>query len=164
METDDSIYFYSHNNLYGYMSNFYQSNFVDTEGNNFSCSEQYLMYMKAKTFEPINNILLNKILNETNPAKIKKYGRMVKNYDENIWNEIRYPIMKSGLRLKFKQNFDLKNLLIGTGIKTLYEASEHDKIWGIGFSVKNAPNVNKYLFGRNLLGKALMDIRDELRV
>jgi ribA/ribD-fused uncharacterized protein len=160
METEDSIYFYGHNNLHGYMSNFYPSNFVDTDGNNFSCSEQYLMYIKAKTFEPTNNILLNTILNETNPVKIKKYGRMVKNYDENTWNNIRYDVMKSGLRLKFTQNLDLKNLLIGTGTKTLYEASPYDKIWGIGFSPKNAPNVNKYLFGRNLLGNALMEIRD----
>lgn len=88
---------------------------------------------------------------------------MVKNYDENIWNDIRYEVMKSGLRLKFTQNLGLKNLLIGTGTKTLYEASAYDKIWGIGFSPQNAPNVNKYLFGRNLLGNALMDIRDEIK-
>ena len=71
--------------------------------------------------------------------------------------------MKSGLRFKFIQNLGLKNLLIGTGTKTLYEASPYDKIWGIGFSPQNAPNVNKYLFGRNLLGNALMDIRDEFK-
>jgi ribA/ribD-fused uncharacterized protein len=87
----------------------------------------------------------------------------VNNYNENIWNDIRYEVMKSGLRLKFTQNIGLKNLLVETGTKTLYEASQYDKIWGIGFSPQNAPNVNKYLFGRNLLGNALMDIRDEFK-
>ena len=86
------------------------------------------MYMKTKTFEPTNNVLLNTLLNETNPTKIKKHGRIVNNYDENIWNNIRYDIMKSGLRLKFTQNLTLKNLLMRTGTKTLYEASSHDKI------------------------------------
>lgn len=163
METQDSIYFYGHDNLYGWMSNFYPTNFVDLEGNQYHCSEQYLMYMKAKTFEPNNNLLLNTILNETNQKKIKELGRSVKKYDDNIWNNIRYDIMKTGLRFKFSQNLHLKKMLIGTGIKTLYEASPYDKIWGIGFNTTNAPNINKCLYGRNLLGNALMDIRDEYR-
>ena len=84
MQTEDSIYFYEQNKPYGYMSNFYPSNFVDLDGNNFSCSEQYLMFMKAKTFKLTNIALLNQILNETNPAKIKLLGRNVKNYNNNI--------------------------------------------------------------------------------
>lgn len=161
METQDSIYFYGHNKPYGWMSNFYPSNFVDMDGNNFTCSEQYFMFIKAKTFEPTNIPLLNQILNETEPAKIKKLGRNVKNYDETIWNAIRYDVMKTALRLKFGQNLVLQNLLIETGEKTLYEASKMDKIWGIGFCPQDAINTDKKLFGRNLLGKALMDIRDE---
>lgn len=163
METVNTIYFYNQNNLHGYMSNFYKSYFVDDVGNRFCCSEQYLMYMKAKTFEPNNTVLLNKILAETSPAKIKQYGRMVKNYDENLWNEIRYEVMVDGLRLKFGQNPQLKQLLIGTGNKTLYEASKYDKIWGIGFSPVDAINTNPQLFGRNLLGQALMLVRNEFK-
>lgn len=161
METEDSIYFYEQNKSYGWMSNFYPSNFVDSDGNNFSCTEQYLMFMKAKTFEPTNIALQNYIMNESHPVKIKKLGRSVKNYDDNLWNAIRYDVMKSGLRLKFGQNNVLKNLLIETGDKTLYEASKYDKIWGIGFYPHEAINTDKKLFGENLLGNALMDIRDE---
>jgi len=54
METIDTIYFYNQNEPQGYMSNFYKSNFADNDNNKFCCSEQYLMYMKAKTFEPNN--------------------------------------------------------------------------------------------------------------
>lgn len=163
METVDSIYFYGEKNLHGYMSNFYKSNFVDNEGIHFICSEQYLMYLKAKTFEPNNMILLNKILSETNAMKIKHYGREVKNYNDAVWNSIRYDVMLNGLRFKFGQNPQLKQQLISTGNKILYEASKYDKIWGIGFSPQEAPDTNKSLFGRNLLGQALMQIRDELR-
>lgn len=163
METLNSIYFYGEKNLHGYMSNFYKSDFVDNDGNRFCCSEQYLMYMKAKTFEPNNLVLLNKILAETSATKIKQYGRMVKNYVDTIWNDIRYGVMIDGLRLKFEQNPQLKQLLIGTGNKTLYEASKYDKIWGIGFSPQDALNTNPQLFGRNLLGQALMEVRDEFK-
>ena len=71
--------------------------------------------------------------------------------------------MKSGLRLKFGQNQGLKNLLIGIDDKTLYEASKYDKIWGIGYYPYDAINTDKQLFGQNLLGNALMDIRDEFK-
>lgn len=163
METIDSVYFYSHTKTFGYMSNFYPSIFTDTNGINFNCSEQYLMYTKAKTFEPTNIQLLNNILNESNPTKIKAIGRIVKNYDENIWDQIRFHVMKNGLRLKFNQNPNLKALLVGTGDKILYEASKNDNIWGIGFDAQNAININKKLFGQNLLGNALMEIRDEFK-
>jgi ribA/ribD-fused uncharacterized protein len=163
METINAIYFNGEKNLHGYMSNFYKSDFVDNDGNRFCCSEQYLMYMKAKTFEPNNLILLNKILAETSASKIKQYGREVKNYVDAVWNEIRYGVMVNGLRLKFSQNPQLKQLLINTGDKMLYEASKYDKIWGIGFSPQEAPNINQELFGRNLLGQSLMQVRNEFK-
>lgn len=163
METVDTIFFYNQNVLHGYMSNFYKSDFVDDDGNRFCCSEQYLMYMKAKTFEPNNTFLLNKILAETSPDKIKQYGRMVKNYVDVVWNDIRYGVMVDGLRLKFSQNQQLKQLLISTGDKMLYEASKYDKIWGIGFSPQDAINTNRELFGRNLLGQSLMQVRNEFK-
>ena len=164
METDDSIYFYGHSKGdFTFMSNFYPCDFVDEEGNNFNCSEQYFMYMKAKTFEPDNEDLLNLILLETTPSKVKKYGRMVKNYDDKLWNEIRFNIMIDALRLKFNQNEYLKEKLLTTENKTLYEAAKNDKIWGIGMDASKALITNKNKYGRNLLGRGLMIIREELR-
>ena len=57
METDSSIYFYGVNDEYGYMSNFYKSNFNSQINNKliqFNCSEQYFMYKKAITFDKDN--------------------------------------------------------------------------------------------------------------
>jgi len=162
METNNAIYFYGHTDSFGYMSNFYKCGFVDEQGVGFCCSEQYLMYWKAKTFEPENIKLLETILNESNPTKIKAMGRKVANYNEEIWNQIRLGIMINGLRLKFGQNQAIRNALIGTGTKTLYEASKNDKIWGIGYDAANAIKANTNTYGTNLLGRALMTVRGEL--
>lgn len=42
------------------------------------------------------------------------------------------------------------------------KASPYDRIWGIGFSAANAA-VNMDNWGENLLGNALMRVRDRLQ-
>ena len=164
METIDKILFYSHYSVYGYLSNFYPSKFVE-DNIEYNCSEQYFMKKKQELFDPNNMVLANKILTNTNPDEIKKFGRQVKNYNDKIWNIKRYNIMKNALRLKFMQNYDIKKKLISTYPKILYEASPYDKIWGTGYNVDDTLqyiNQNReYIFGTNLLGKALVEIRDE---
>ena len=159
METDNEIYFYSNRGKYGYMSNFYKSDFK-IDNIKYCCNEQYFMYKKCEIFDSENEELKGLILEEYTPSIIKKYGRMVKNYDEKKWNKIRYKIMLKGLEEKFKQNEDIRILLKKTGNKILYEASKYDKIWGIGYYANDAINISKTKYGRNLLGKALMEIRD----
>ncbi len=113
-------------------------------------------------FNPDNDVLLRAILNESSPTKIKKYGRLVRNYNDVEWSKIRYKIMLDGLRLKFNQNNEIKQKLLGTGKKMIFEASKYDKIWGIGFYASDAVNIEKHRFGTNLLGQALMEVRGEL--
>ncbi len=163
METETEIYFFGIKNEFGYMSNFYKCEFIDSNGIKYNCNEQYFMYRKCELFDPSNEILKQQILFETSPTKIKKYGRQVKNYSDSVWDSKRYNIMLDGLRLKFSQNDVLRQKLLATGNKTLYEASPFDKIWGIGFQAIYAMNKDKSLFGKNLLGKALMKVRSELQ-
>ena len=162
METENEIYFYNLKNKFDYMSNFYRTDFIDKDGIKFNCSEQYFMYHKCKTFEPDNKLLLETILIETSATKIKKLGRQVKNFNDIIWKEKRYNIMLDGLRLKFNQNKIIQQKLLETKPKILYEASKNDKIWGIGYYGKDAILIDKSKFGENLLGKALMEIRNEV--
>lgn len=161
METKDAIYFFKPNNSLGWLSNFYYSDFEEN-GIVFNCNEKYFMYHKALVFDPNNHILIQNILNEKNPNSIKKYGRQVRNFDDTIWNDIKFNIMVDGLRLKFNQNKRLKELLKQTNKKMLYEASPYDSIWGIGFDFRNALQTNPENFGENLLGKALIIVRDEI--
>ena len=162
METHDAVYFYGHKNDFGWMSNFYSCTF---EENNivFNCSEQYFMYHKCKLFDSGNESLLKSILDETKPSTIKKFGRMVQNYNDTIWNDRRYDIMKQGVKLKFLQDEELYNALLTTENKMIYEAAPTDRIWGIGVSIKKINQISPNQYGQNLLGKVLMQVREELR-
>ena len=66
------------------------------------------------------------------------------------------------LRAKFQQNHVLKEELLKTYPNELYEASPWDKIWGIGYEKHIAVDIDPTQYGRNLLGKALMEIREEM--
>ncbi len=162
METADKILFYSTNNEFGYMSNFFKSKFTDNT-NNYICNEQYFMKKKQELFDKDNIVLANKILESNSPTEIKKFGRQVKNYNELVWDKERYEIMKTGLRLKFNQNQTIKQKLINTYPKNLYEASAYDAIWGTGYDAENTLKFQNKL-GKNLLGKALEEIRQELMI
>lgn len=95
-------------------------------------------------------------------ASVKALGRKVKNFDDVVWKKHREQIVLEGTLLKFRQNEELKEKLLGTGEKTIAEASPRDRIWGIGFGEKNA--LARYdKWGANLLGKALVEARKRLR-
>lgn len=169
METKYGIYFYGHNKPFGFLSNFYPCSFtakINGYEYIFNNSEQYFMAYKCVTFDPDNIELLNSILNEINPMKIKQYGRKVKNFCEKIWNKKRLLAMYKALYYKFSQNDNLLQLLLQTKNKHLYEASPTDKIWGLGYSVTVAIQENVVVnktktCGKNLLGILLEIIRTE---
>ncbi|KAI0798982.1 hypothetical protein GGR55DRAFT_526596 [Xylaria sp. FL0064] len=55
-----------------------------------------------------------------------------------------------------------RDVLLATGTRELVEASPRDRIWGVGFGAKNAAN-NRHKWGKNLLGKCLMEVRGQFR-
>jgi ribA/ribD-fused uncharacterized protein len=83
-------------------------------------------------------------------------------FDKRNWETSCDGIVEQGNFLKFSQNPELKNILLGTGDKILVEASPTDRIWGIGFDSENAEG-NEKEWGKNKLGNALMKVRDRLR-
>ena len=123
------------------------------------------MLQKALLFsdlEMARNILEVTSTDKKAMASVKALGRQVKNFDDVVWKKHREQIVLEGTLLKFRQNEELKEKLLGTGEKTIVEASPRDRIWGIGFGEKNAlACYNKW--GANLLGKALMKARKWLR-
>ncbi len=164
METEKSIFFWKENNKYGFLSNFYTSHFVDANNVKYTCIEQYFIANKCLLFDESNTKLYNKIMNTTLPYTIKKIGRQVANFDQSLWDKEKYEIMKTGIRYKFLQNIKLKKKLMQTENKRLYEASKYDKIWGIGMTQQEAKEIEDANFpGENLLGKALMEVREEFK-
>lgn len=164
METTNSIYFWRENNKYGFLSNFYYSIFVDSCNVKYICSEQYFMAQKCLLFDKENTLLYKQIMETKIPYVIKRLGRQVKNFDQEKWDVEKYNIMKNALRYKFNQNKILRKKLLLTCDKNLYEASKFDKTWGIGIDCETAKDLDEKNYpGQNLLGKALMEIRKEIK-
>lgn len=88
-----------------------------------------------------------------NPGTAKVFGNAVDLRED--WEEVKYDLMLIGLREKFKDPYMTRELL-STGERWIAEDSPTDFIWGIrdelgGFT------------GQNLLGLALMQVRDAIR-
>lgn len=144
----------------GYLSNWYAVDFIVSDVR-FSSMEQFMMYRKATCFH--DKDIATKILHTQDVAYIKKLGRLVSGYDDNLWNGVRQIIVYEGLLAKFMQNALLKEKLKGTGEAILAECAIKDHIWGIGLSMKDPDRFDTTKWqGQNLLGYTLMIVRDKL--
>lgn len=142
------------------MSQWYPSEFI-IGGIRYNCAEQYMMAQKALLFE--DEEIYKKILGSSVPKEIKSLGRKVKGFDPVKWNGEKYRIVREGNFAKFTQLQELRDYLVSTKGKILVEASPYDNIWGIGMEESN-PDVSdpSKWKGQNLLGFALMDVRDKI--
>lgn len=131
-------------------------------GRTFNCAEQYMMHGKAMLFG--DAAVAAEILAADHPRRHKALGRKVKPFDDARWKAHREAIVLAGNRAKFTQNAELRERLLATGDAVLVEASPFDRIWGIGLAASNplARDPSKWR-GQNLLGKLLVQLRDELR-
>lgn len=128
----------------------------------YKTAEQYMMAEKARLFN--DDATLAEIIQANDPKQAKSLGRNVKNFDSQIWDEQKYEIVRKANLLKFSQNEEFKDFLISTNDKILVEASPYDRVWGIGMLETDPKAENPLLWnGDNLLGFALMEVRDELR-
>ena len=160
MNTKQIIGFHNPDEEYGYLSNWYRSDF-EKDGIRFSSMEQYMMYQKARCFR--DEKVAAEILKTDDVGRIKELGRQVSNYDESGWNGMRQILVYEGLLAKFEQNEDLKAQLKSTGDAILAECAVKDHIWGIGLSMKDPDRLDvKKWHGTNLLGYALMIVRERV--
>ena len=154
------ICFHNPDEINGYLSNWYLSDF--NVGNvQYSSMEQYMMYQKALLFDDME--IAGQILNTTNVGKIKALGRSVKSYEDLLWNGMRQIIVYQGLLEKFQQNIELKEKLLATQDHILAECAVQDRIWGIGLSMKDERRFDLNAWqGQNILGFSLMRVRTVL--
>ncbi|KLI13058.1 NADAR family protein [Brachyspira hyodysenteriae] len=162
----DFLFFYGHTNdkkevTKSSLSQWYIKDFRDNDLV-FNCMEKYMMYNKALLFD--DKDIANEILNNNQPKAIKELGRKVKNFNDELWDKMKYKIVFTGNYYKFSQNTDLRNFLISTKNKVLVEASPYDKVWGIKMKYDDENIENPFYWkGENLLGFALMEVRDEIK-
>ncbi len=154
--TDDFVLFWR-----GPFSQWYESEFT-VEGVTYNCTEQFMMAQKALFFN--DEISCRKIMATKSPKEQKALGRKVRNFDKEQWKDVCEEIVYEGNYAKFTQNYDLKKILIETENRVLVEASPYDKIWGIGLSQSDPRALDPEQWqGLNLLGIAIMNVRDELK-
>ena len=128
----------------------------------FPTVEHYMMMSKAELFK--DEDVSNQIKGCQTPREAKALGRKVSNFDNKIWDEVKHSIVLNGNYWKFANNSTLMEFLLSTGDKIIVEASPNDKIWGIGMSEHDEGVDNPVNWkGENMLGFALMEVRDEIR-
>ncbi|KVN06862.1 NADAR family protein [Burkholderia diffusa] len=127
----------------------------------FNSVEQLMMYAKALLFD--DHATAAAILASASPREQKRLGRSVRGFDDARWVQVRESIMFVGCREKFRQNEAFLTALRATGTSILVEASPYDRIWGVGLGEHDPRIADPSAWqGLNLLGKALMRVRDLL--
>jgi hypothetical protein len=161
-------------------SNWCPSRFV-VDNITFWSAEHYIMYRKAFLFGDYD--VADEILSLVPTAiptqeigdnweywdnlmnKIKTLGRSIKNFKQDVWDDRQFGLVYPGIAEKFKQNPYMEEILMSTGDKLLVEAAPYDTVWGVGLSADN-PDIqdpSKWK-GKNLLGKLLMTVRNDIMI
>lgn len=136
---------------YGCFSNFTKAK-IEIDGLEFTSSEAAWQAFKT------TDITERKLFCNMTPAAAKRAGRRLKLRAD--WEKVKYQLMVEVLRAKFNQHEKMREKLLSTGDEELVEDTTgwHDNIWGDCSCEKC-----KQVVGKNLLGKALMQVREELR-
>jgi ribA/ribD-fused uncharacterized protein len=141
-----AILFYRVKDEYGCFSNFAPYGFM-VEGTWWPTSEHYFQAAKFS-----DEALAKKIRLAPSPMIAVALGRDKAYPLRTDWNTIKDDIMREAVRQKFMQNHEIAVILLSTGNEALVEATSDDYYWGCGAEGT----------GANVLGKILMEVREEL--
>jgi ribA/ribD-fused uncharacterized protein len=134
----------------------------EVDGTRYPTAEHFMMAGKARMFG--DGAALARILASEDPSAAKAAGRRVQSFDEARWATARFDLVVAGNIAKFSQHARLRKFLIATGEQVLIEASPRDAVWGIGLGETDPHVIDPNAWpGENLLGFALMQVRDFLR-
>ena len=156
------IGFFHENEEYGCFSNWYPAAF-DYAGVHYANSEQFMMAQKVMMFGQYE--LGRKILKTNDPAACKKLGSAkFPEFNADIWERTCRTVVKRGVMAKFRQNPEIRDILLGTGNALLAECSPYDNKWGIGIDINDPARFEVRSWqGKNYLGLVLMEVREDLR-
>lgn len=140
-----SIKFYRTREVYGFMSNYYKSRMF-FNGRWWNWSEAPYQAAKTNIQSEIDAIWKAEKANDT-----RLLGQKVTMRPD--WDQVKYQVMKDICVAKFLQHPELRSQLMATGDEELIEDSPIDFYWGCGSDGS----------GKNMLGKLLMEIRNELK-
>lgn len=147
MNMTKTINFYGRKMPYFEFSNFYRAQ-IYIDGRMWKTSEHYYQAMKFDG----HNEHVDKVWRAKTPMDAAKLGRDRKRPLRKDWEEVKDVIMYEALEAKFTQHENLKKVLLETGDAVIVEHTIKDSYWGDGGNGS----------GKNMLGKLLMVLRDDL--
>jgi ribA/ribD-fused uncharacterized protein len=139
------ILFYSVREPYGFFSNFARYP-ITLDGDVWATSEHY--FQAAKFLNESDRQAVQTAKSSLMAARIGRDRRRPIRAD---WNTIKDNVMMRGLRAKFDQHSELREILISTQGAELVEHTKNDSYWGDGGDGS----------GQNKLGRMLVQIRNE---
>lgn len=142
-----AILFYATKDPYGAFSNFAAYPIV-VRGVEWRTNEHY--FQAQKFAGTAHEEVIRRV---ASPAVAARMGRSRQRPLRPDWETVKDDIMLEAIRAKFMQHPALARLLLDTGKAPIVEHTPRDRYWGDGGDGS----------GRNMLGKLLMRVRDELR-
>jgi ribA/ribD-fused uncharacterized protein len=142
-----NINFYSVSDDFGEFSNF-AGYPIKLDGKTWPTSEHYFQAQKFA-----DQAYGEEIRKANSPMIAARLGRSRKQKLRNDWESVKVEVMRKAVVAKFTQHENLKELLLSTNDAKLVEHTTNDSYWGDGGDDS----------GKNMLGKILMEVREQLR-
>lgn len=131
-----------------FLSNFWPSEF-NLYDVRWPCAENCYQWMKFDK----DPELLDQFL-QASPGRSKRLSRELEKDIRKDWLNVRVDVMTKIQYEKYTQNPHLAHMLVETGSVSIVEGNTwNDTFWGVNLSTGK---------GKNMLGKILMDLRNEL--
>ena len=141
------IKFYKVREQFGCFSNFAAYPF-ELDGKVWPTSEHYFQAQKFAGTE-----FEEEIRRAGSPMIAARMGRDRRKPLRADWERVKDEVMRRAVLAKFTQHADLRDALLATGDALLVEHTRNDSYWGDGGDGR----------GRNMLGRILVGVREELR-
>ena len=122
--------------------------------------EEMQQWMKA---QQANEDLQKQILEHktNNAADFRRFGRQVKGYDDEIWNQMGPGWMAQAMMAKASSDPVFHDALVKTAGMDLVEAAPRDGKWGGQIDINQTPDFSQYQ-GQNIQGALLKSVRKQI--
>lgn len=141
------VRFYSASDDFGWMSNFARYP-IRLKGHTWPTVEHYFQAQKFAGTDQEHTIRQART-----PEIAARLGRDRSLKLRRDWEAVKDGMMYEAVKAKFTQYADLRGLLLATGDANILEHTDRDDYWGDGGDGS----------GKNMLGRILMRVREELR-
>jgi ribA/ribD-fused uncharacterized protein len=151
---NNPVRFWRTTGTYGCFSNFSRHP-VTYRDMMFATSEHLYHWLKFGDNYPETETTVQK---QIRMSSLPKESKTIANNNKHLWfyknwHDVKYDTMVFVCMLKCQQHLKVKDVLLQTGEAEIVEASPYDYEWGCGADGS----------GKNLLGKAWMQVRSAMR-